>query len=124
MHNGLVVVTFQLVDHPLGAGGLAVVPGALETPTPPPSLPLFVTSIGSFLKIRWFGMGCAGTHKGNVSAPQEMRRFEKHQEFVKQPETKAGDVSPATVISHHRGLLTLTAAANRLSSSQRCASCR
>ena len=42
-------------------------------------------------------MGCAGTHKGNVSAPQEMRRFEKHQEFVKQPETKAGDVSPATV---------------------------
>ncbi len=29
MHNGLVVVTFQLVDHPLGAGGLAVVPGAI-----------------------------------------------------------------------------------------------
>lgn len=22
MHNGLVVVTFQLVDHPVGAGGL------------------------------------------------------------------------------------------------------
>ena len=37
-----------------------------------------------------------------------MRRFEKHQEFVKQPETKAGDVSPTTVISHHRGLLTLS----------------
>ena len=37
MHNGLVVVTFQLVDHPVGAGGLAVVPGALKTPTPPAS---------------------------------------------------------------------------------------
>ena len=28
MHNGLVVVSFQLVDCPAGAGGLAVVPGS------------------------------------------------------------------------------------------------
>jgi hypothetical protein len=28
MHNGLVVVTFQLVDHPAGAGGLVMVPGS------------------------------------------------------------------------------------------------
>ena len=34
MHNGLVVVTFQLVDHPVGAGGLAVVPGAILHCTP------------------------------------------------------------------------------------------
>lgn len=30
MHNGLVVVAFQLVDHAAGAGGLAVVPGSVR----------------------------------------------------------------------------------------------
>jgi hypothetical protein len=58
MHNGLIVCSFQLVDCPEGAGGLAVVPG---------------------------------THKGNVTMPAEMRRFEKHQEFIKQVTCEAGD---------------------------------
>ncbi len=66
MHNGLVVVAWQLVDCNPGDGGLAVVPGS---------------------------------HKGNVSAPQLMRQFKAHQEFVKQPSTKAGDVIIFTEVS-------------------------
>eukprot|EP01050_Picozoa_sp_SAG11_P010932 SAG11_NODE_1125_length_5773_cov_1.928974_3_plen_152_part_00 len=49
-----------------------------------------------------------GAHKGNISAPQSMWQFKAHQEFIKQPATKAGDVVIFTEATTH-GTLPWTA---------------
>ena len=100
MHNGLVVVAWQLVDCNPGDGGLAVVPGSHKGVRHMMQLIWlalssavvlgFLTFLG-FHPWYWWNL-LARLYAGNVGAPQSMRQFKAHQEFVKQPATKAGDV--------------------------------
>jgi hypothetical protein len=86
MHNGLVVVTWQLVDHNEGDGGL------VRSPSYASAHHRRLLSNSSCCVAVVIQAVVPGTHKGNISAPQSMRAQEMHMEFVKQPVTKAGDV--------------------------------
>ena len=80
MHNGLVVVSFQLVDCPAGAGGLAVVPGSHKGNVSMPS------------------------HMRDPGSPTLMSA-----QLVKQAECKAGDVVIFTEVSGDSDLAAIVA---------------
>jgi hypothetical protein len=76
MHNGLIVVSFQLADCPSGAGGLAVVPGSHKGNVPWPE----------------------GASRNPATCPPHLRQF------IKQAACKAGDAVIFTEACMHSTL--------------------
>ena len=98
MHNGLVVVTWQLVDHPNGSGGL--VWQLLDNLPRHFLLPILTCMTGAVV------VQCVvpGTHKSNLRGPDGLYSFESHGHLIKQEETKAGDGKQSRASNHRSDL--------------------